>query len=160
MASMLTALIALSMLAIAACAPTPSQSPSTATPAATPAPGSLVSESSSASAAAAKPDGGPVPVSDAEGVIRSTIHPGAKRCYQRALEKDHTLVGRVVILIRLDADGVVTEATVSSLVGLTQAMADCIADVARTAHFPPPGAGGASISVPVNFRHAEAPAAP
>jgi hypothetical protein len=92
-----------------------------------------------------------VPVSNAEAVIRSQIHPGAKRCYQRGLETDPTQAGKLVILIKVSPSGEVDSATASSNTGLSTQVANCIAGVARRAKFDPPGANGSTISVPFNF---------
>ncbi len=92
-----------------------------------------------------------VPVQNAEAVIRSQIHPGAKRCYQRGLESDPTQAGKLVILIKVSPSGEVDSATASSNTGLSASVAACIAGVARRAKFDPPGANGSSISVPFNF---------
>ena len=92
-----------------------------------------------------------VPVSNAEAIIRSQIHPGAKRCYQRGLESDPTQSGRIVILIRVSPSGEVDSASVASNSGLSASVAGCIASVARRAKFDAPGASGSTISVPFNF---------
>jgi hypothetical protein len=92
-----------------------------------------------------------VPVSNAEAVIRSQIHPGAKRCYQKGLESDPTQAGRLVILIKVGPSGEVESASVSSNSGLSGGVAGCIASVARRAKFDAPGANGSTISVPFNF---------
>jgi hypothetical protein len=92
-----------------------------------------------------------VPVSDAEAVIRSQIHPGARRCYQKGLESDPTQAGRVVILIKVSPSGEVDSASVASNSGLSAGVAGCIASVARRAKFSAPGANGSTISVPFNF---------
>jgi hypothetical protein len=92
-----------------------------------------------------------VPVSNAEAVIRSQIHPGAKRCYQRGLEQDPTQAGKLVILIKVAPSGEVDSASASSNTGLSASVASCIAGVARRAKFDPPGANGSTISVPFNF---------
>ncbi len=92
-----------------------------------------------------------VPVSNAEAVIRQQIHPGAKRCYQRGLEQDPTQSGKLVLLIKVSPNGEVDSASPSSNSGLSAQVASCIANVARRAKFDPPGANGASISVPFNF---------
>ena len=55
-----------------------------------------------------------VPVQNAEAVIRSQIHPGAKRCYQRGLESDPTQAGKLVILIKVAPSGEVDSASASS----------------------------------------------
>ena len=92
-----------------------------------------------------------VPVSNAEAVIRSQIHPGAKRCYQKGLESDPTQAGRIVILIKVSPSGEVDSASVASNSGLSAGVAACIASVARRAKFDAPGANGSTISVPFNF---------
>jgi hypothetical protein len=92
-----------------------------------------------------------VPVSNAEAVIRSQIHPGAKRCYQKGLENDPTQAGRLVILIKVSPSGEVDSASVASNSGLSPGVAGCIASVARRAKFDAPGANGSTISVPFNF---------
>jgi outer membrane biosynthesis protein TonB len=92
-----------------------------------------------------------VPVANAEAVIRSQIHPGAKKCYQRGLESDPTQAGKIVILIKVAPNGEVDSATVQSNSGLSANVASCISAVARRAKFDPPGASGSQISVPFNF---------
>jgi hypothetical protein len=92
-----------------------------------------------------------VPVSNAEAVIRSQIHPGAKRCYQKGLESDPTQAGRIVVLIKVGPSGEVESASVASNSGLSGGVAGCIASVARRAKFDAPGANGSTISVPFNF---------
>jgi hypothetical protein len=92
-----------------------------------------------------------VPVSNAEAVIRSQIHPGAKRCYQKGLESDPTQSGKLVILIKVAPSGEVDSVSVSSNSGLSPGVASCISSVARRAKFDAPGASGSQISVPFNF---------
>ncbi len=92
-----------------------------------------------------------VPVANAEAVIRSQIHPGAKKCYQRGLESDPTQAGKLVILIKVAPSGEVDTATVQSNSGLSASVASCIASVARRAKFDAPGPSGSQISVPFNF---------
>ncbi len=92
-----------------------------------------------------------VPVSNAEAVIRSQIHPGAKRCYQQGLESDPTQSGRLVILIKVAPSGEVDSVNVSSNSGLSSNVANCIKRVAGRAKFDAPGPSGSTISVPFNF---------
>jgi hypothetical protein len=91
------------------------------------------------------------PVPDAEAVIRSQIHPGAKRCYQKGLDSDPSQSGKLVLLIRVAPSGEVDRATISSNAGLSAGVADCIAGVARRAKFDRTGPGGATIVVPFGF---------
>jgi hypothetical protein len=92
-----------------------------------------------------------VPVANAEAIIRSQIHPGAKKCYQRGLDSDPTQAGKIVILIKVAPSGEVDTATVQSNSGLSPAVANCITSVARRAKFDAPGPSGSQISVPFNF---------
>jgi membrane protein involved in colicin uptake len=92
-----------------------------------------------------------VPVANAEAVIRSQIHPGAKKCYQRGLESDPTQAGKIVILIKVAPSGEVDTATVQSNTGISASVAACISAVARRAKFDAPGPSGSQISVPFNF---------
>jgi hypothetical protein len=92
-----------------------------------------------------------VPVSNAEAVIRSQIHPGAKRCYQKGLESDPTQAGKLVLLIKVAPSGEVDSTSITSNTGLSAQVAACISSVARRAKFDPPGASGSQISVPFNF---------
>jgi hypothetical protein len=88
---------------------------------------------------------------DAEAVIRSQIHPGAKRCYQRGLDSDPNQAGKLLLSIRVAPSGEVESANISTDAGLSAAVANCIAAVARRARFSPTGPGGATIVVPFGF---------
>jgi hypothetical protein len=92
-----------------------------------------------------------VPVANAEAVIRSQIHPGAKKCYQRGLESDPTQAGKIVILIKVAPNGEVDAATVQSNSGISASVASCISAVARRAKFDAPGPSGSQIILPFNF---------
>jgi len=84
-------------------------------------------------------------------VIRSQIHPGAKRCYQKGLDVDPSQGGKLVMVLKLAPSGEVDSTSVASNTGLAAGVASCIASVARRAKFDPPGANGSTISVPFNF---------
>ncbi len=89
---------------------------------------------------------------DAEAVVRSQIHPGAKDCYKRGLESDPTQAGKLVITIKMRPSGEVETATVWSNSGLSAGVASCVVAVAQRAKFDAPGPGGARISIPFNFQ--------
>jgi hypothetical protein len=91
-----------------------------------------------------------VPVSNAEAIIRGQLHPRAKRCYQKGLESDPTLSGRIVIIIKVGPSGEVDSAS-PSVSGNLGSIAGCIVGAARGLKFDPPGANGSTISVPFNF---------
>jgi acyl-coenzyme A thioesterase PaaI-like protein len=64
---------------------------------------------------------------------------------------DPTQVGRIVIVIRVAGNGDVDSSRVAVNDGISAVVADCIAEVARHAHFEPPGEPGSTISIPFNF---------
>jgi hypothetical protein len=89
-----------------------------------------------------------VPVSNAEAVIRGQLFPRARACYQRYLNNDPSLAGRVVITIRVSPNGEVDSASPSTSLG---GVGGCIAAAARGLKFDAPGASGSTIGVPFNF---------
>jgi hypothetical protein len=92
-----------------------------------------------------------VPVADAEAVIRTKIHPGARRCYQKGLELDPTQSGRLVVEIKVAPNGEVDTAAATANGGLSAAVVACIAQVAKRAKFDAPGPSGSTLSIPFNF---------
>jgi hypothetical protein len=94
-------------------------------------------------------DAGVVTPLDFEEVIRSQIHPGVKRCYQRGLESDPQS-GRLVLMLQIRPDGLVDWVTVNTNTGLTIPVTDCIVEVARHAKFPP-GGNGRRIQIPMRL---------
>jgi hypothetical protein len=137
-------------LASTACEPArPSASSTAPSPTVAPQP-TNVATTASAAPASAPADGG-VLLQNAEPTVRLQIHPGAKRCYQHGLEVDPTQAGRIVVFVQMDSSGVVTDASIASNAGISAQVAECIAGVARSARFPPPGPDGVKISIPFNF---------
>jgi hypothetical protein len=92
-----------------------------------------------------------VPVANAEATIRSQIHPGARRCYQKGLDSDPSQSGRLVLQIKVAPNGEVDFAAATSHGGLSAGVVDCIVQVARRARFVGPGGSGSILSVPFNF---------
>ena len=92
-----------------------------------------------------------VPMANAEAVIRSQIHPGARHCYQKGLESDPAQSGRLVLEIRVAPSGEVEAAGVTGNTGLSAGVVTCIVQVARRARFDRPGPTGSTLSLPFNF---------
>lgn len=90
-------------------------------------------------------------VLNAEAVIRTQIHPGARRCYQTGLNSNSQQSGKLMVLLRIGPSGEVQSVTIQSNTGLSQQVAGCVASVAHNAKFDPPGPSGASILVPFGF---------
>lgn len=91
-----------------------------------------------------------VPVSDADRVIAG-LRPKFKACYQKGLNSDPSMAGRVVIAAKVSPNGEVDSANVSTNTGLSQEVASCIARAVRNAQFAAPGGGGSQLQIPVTF---------
>jgi hypothetical protein len=92
-----------------------------------------------------------VPVANAEAVIRSQIHPGARRCYQIGLESDPNQAGRLVLQMQIGPNGEVSATNVTANSGLSARVIGCIVRVAKRAKFDAPGPSGSILSIPFNF---------
>lgn len=74
-----------------------------------------------------------------------------KPCYDRALEQDQTLRGKVVISVRVGATGQTCSAKVASNELANPAVAQCAASLFRDVTFPAPRGGCADVNIPINF---------
>jgi len=92
------------------------------------------------------------PVSNAESVLRGTVQPGVRDCYNAALRSDVSIAGKVSVAIHVAPDGSVEDATTTGGDTLPQSLIDCIKAVTRGAKFEPPGGSGAIIGTSFNFK--------
>jgi len=77
----------------------------------------------------------------------------ARRCYNQALSQDATLKGRVSINVRIGTGGNVCSATVAANDMGSATVANCAANVFRTAAgYPAPRGGCVDANVPLNFK--------
>ena len=90
------------------------------------------------------------PVANAARVLAG-LRPRFRLCYQQGLATDPTMKGNVVLLIRVAPNGDVTTADVPKNTGVSPAVAACLVSAAKRAVFDPPGAAGATLSVPFTF---------
>jgi hypothetical protein len=88
-------------------------------------------------------------VSNAAKVV-SAMRSDFRHCYQTALADEPKLEGSVRLLMRVAADGSVSEAT-GTPNSLSPAVVDCILRRAYQAKFEPPEGGSAVIVVPITF---------
>jgi TonB family protein len=91
-----------------------------------------------------------VTVPDADGVIAG-LRGRFRTCYQRGLDSDSTMSGKVLITAKIGPNGEVSSAEIASSTGLSPAVGQCIAGVVKRATFHAPGGGGATLQVPVTF---------
>jgi hypothetical protein len=74
-----------------------------------------------------------------------------KPCYDRALEQDQTLRGKVVLSVRVGAMGTTCSASVASNELSNPNVAACAAGLFREVTFPAPRGGCADVHIPINF---------
>lgn len=91
-----------------------------------------------------------VPISDADRVVAG-LRGRFRSCYQKGLNSDPSMSGKVVIAAKVGPNGEVSSANVSSNTGLSPGVASCIANVVKRATFSAPGGGGSTLSIPVTF---------
>lgn len=72
-------------------------------------------------------------------------------CYQNGLAEDRTLAGSIRVIIRVGADGAVTDVHGTPTGRLSPSVVDCVLGRAHRARFEPPQGGSAVIAVPVTF---------
>ncbi len=79
----------------------------------------------------------------------------AHRCYDNALAQDKSIRGKVIVRVRLGADGRVCDVNAQSEDAAMADVATCVAGFyrANTAarSFPPPDDGCIDVAVPINF---------
>ena len=72
-------------------------------------------------------------------------------CYQRELQKDHTLGGKVTLKWIIASDGTVSSASVKRTTVGNSAVTSCMLNVARRMQFPSPKGGIVIVSYPFLF---------
>jgi TonB family protein len=106
--------------------------------------------------------GGPTAIAQVGTPSASVVVPNADRvvaglrnrfrsCYQKGLQDDSTMSGKVTISAKIGSNGEVVSSDVASSSGLSPAVGRCIADVVKRATFDAPGAGGSTLQIPVTF---------
>jgi len=75
----------------------------------------------------------------------------SRRCYERALLQNSTLQGRMMLGVRVGADGRVCSASVTQNGIGDPGLANCVVGIFRNASLPPPQGGCVDTQVPMNF---------
>jgi Ca-activated chloride channel family protein len=84
-------------------------------------------------------------------VVRAHVNE-TRRCYNRALDRDRTIAGRVVIIFVITSKGVVTSAIVQES-NTDFELGDCVARAIKSLKFPATNSGGnIVVSYPFNFQ--------
>lgn len=92
----------------------------------------------------------PIDSTNPQGII-AKLGPDFRRCYNSGLESNPNMKGTVRVTARLGPDGKVVAANSSGGDGLSKDVIFCVLRRVRSAQFNPPGGGGATIVIPVNF---------
>jgi hypothetical protein len=92
-------------------------------------------------------------VPNASSVVAS-LHPAFKRCWSQQLARDpRTADVSTKLTLKIGANGAVVTATAAG--SQDAALAACLEEAGRTAHFDAPTGGGATIVVPLAFKNDE-----
>ena len=96
---------------------------------------------------------GTIPPADVQRVVRGHATP-VRECYERSLQRDPMLHGEIVVRLRVEDDGAVSETSSGGDPSLL-AVGRCIEAVLRPVRFPAPTGGPATVAVPFRFQAAE-----
>ncbi len=99
------------------------------------------------------PTHGTIDQAAAQRVLRSQSH-AVQHCYELALQRDATLHGEVVVRLRVEPDGTVSE-TSSGGEDSLRPVGTCIAGVLAHVVFPQPEGGAATVTAPFVFAAGE-----
>jgi hypothetical protein len=90
------------------------------------------------------------PVANAEAAI-AKLRPGFRSCYNKGLANDPSMAGKIVLAIKIGANGDVNDVSKVGGSGLSSDVEQCIIKRARNGTFDAPGGSGSTIQVPVTF---------
>ena len=90
------------------------------------------------------------PVSNAERTVAG-LRSGFRTCYNRGLQSDPSMAGKVVVSAKISPNGEVASADSAQNTGLSSDVVQCILRRVRTATFDGPGPNGSTIQIPVTF---------
>lgn len=89
-------------------------------------------------------------VSGAAGVV-AAMRAGFRRCYQRGLEQNPDISGRINLTIQVGPGGNVSSVSGGPSGNIPGSVVECVKARARAAQFSPPDGGSAAINVPISF---------
>lgn len=114
-------------------------------------PADAAPEATTASDVDASADGGRVLIVGAERSV-AAMRPRFRACYQKGLQRDRKMQGKVVVSLLVASDGSVEKTDVRSNTGLSPEVTACILHVLKASTFNPPGPGNTAVlDVPVAF---------
>ena len=75
----------------------------------------------------------------------------ARGCYERALRQNAMLQGKIMVAVRVGAQGQVCSANIVSNTLGDPGVASCVLGMFRSSSLPPPNGGCVDVQVPMNF---------
>lgn len=89
--------------------------------------------------------------------VVSALNPRIRDCYERGLQRDHSMAGKLSVTWTIGPQGLVTEAHVAkSDPKVSESVANCCVEVVRGAVFAPPvGGGNVTVTFPWIFKPQE-----
>lgn len=85
-------------------------------------------------------------------VVRNQVVPKAKACYERGLQSDRNLAGRVVVHWTITLKGKVGGIDIEQDTARSPALAECVVSVINGVTFPAPAGGPVDVSFPFVFQ--------
>lgn len=94
--------------------------------------------------------GPPGVVHDADGVVAG-LRPGFRSCYNKGVARDPGMQGKIVMSVKIAANGEVVSVEKVDGSGLDEGVESCVMGKMKGASFAPPGPSGATLRVPASF---------
>lgn len=91
-----------------------------------------------------------VPVANADRTIAG-LRPQFRSCYNKGLQSDPGMSGKVTVAVKIGANGEVTSVEKAGGSGLSPEVEACIMKKIKNANFDSPGGGGSTLQVPITF---------
>lgn len=95
------------------------------------------------------PSSASVPINDADRAI-AAMRSRIWSCYQRGLNQDPSLSGKLAVSLKIDPSGNVTASQVVQNAGLSGDVAACVVAIVKNAHFDPPSSTS-TLLIPMMF---------
>jgi hypothetical protein len=85
-----------------------------------------------------------------QGALRAKAG-AARGCYERALRQNPMLQGKIMVAVRVGAQGQICSANIASNTLGDPGVASCVLGMMRSSSLPPPNGGCVDVQVPMNF---------
>jgi outer membrane biosynthesis protein TonB len=85
-----------------------------------------------------------------QGALRAKAG-AARGCYERALRQNAMLQGKIMVAVRVGAQGQICSASIVSNTLGDPGVASCVLGMIRSSSLPPPNGGCVDVQVPMNF---------